>query len=174
VAAPLPFAIGLTAGVVVYKQMPVRYKSDTLITVVPQRVPKVAVRNAITTRIEDRLPAISDQILSRSRLERIVTSSILKEQRATMPLEDIVQAVRATSWSRSAGIVPRELRQRRGEDSAESHRAARGSVIDENTRDRAKFSTRRTSSCRASSKRLEGAGRAGEEAETYRKTYVSC
>ena len=62
----LPFVIGLTAGVVVYKQIPVRYKSETLITVVPQRVPEAYVRNAITTRIEDRLPAISDQILSRS------------------------------------------------------------------------------------------------------------
>jgi uncharacterized protein involved in exopolysaccharide biosynthesis len=61
----LPFAIGLTAGVVVYKQMPVRYKSDTLITVVPQRARGTSKRDHDSN--EDRLPAISDQILSRSR-----------------------------------------------------------------------------------------------------------
>ena len=91
-----PLVVGLSIGIVAYKLMPVVYKSETLITVVPQRVPDSYVRSTVTARIEDRIPAISEQILSRSRLERIITEfDLFKEQRARMPLEDVVQIVRA-------------------------------------------------------------------------------
>ena len=136
-------SIGLTAGVVVYKQIPVRYKSETLITVVPQRVPEAYVRNAITARIEDRLPAISDQILSRSRLERIVTEfDLFKEQRATMPLEDIVQAVRADVKVEPVGRESFRVGFVSGEAKTAQKVTERlaALVIDENIRDRAKFS----------------------------------
>ena len=172
----LPFAIGLTAGVVVYKQMPVRYKSDTLITVVPQRVPEAYVRNAITTRIEDRLPAISDQILSRSRLERIVTEfDLLKEQRSTMPLEDIVQAVRADvkvePVSRESFRVSFVSGEAKTAQKVTERLAAL--VIDENTRDRAKFSD--TTNQFLQSELEEARRRLAEQEkklETYRKTYA--
>ena len=39
---------------------------------VPQRVPDSYVKATITESIENRLPSISEQILSRSRLERII------------------------------------------------------------------------------------------------------
>jgi len=63
--------IGIGASVVIYR-LPNRYQSDSLILVVPQRVPESYVRSTVTTRIEDRLQSISQQILSRTRLERII------------------------------------------------------------------------------------------------------
>jgi len=52
--------------------LPNRYRSETLILVVPQRVPESYVKSTVTARIEDRLLSISQQILSRTRLERII------------------------------------------------------------------------------------------------------
>ena len=49
----------------------------------------------MTGSVEDRLPTINDQILSRSRLERIINDfGLYKEQRATGLMEDVVQKMR--------------------------------------------------------------------------------
>jgi len=75
--------------------LPDRYKSDTLILVVPQQVPESYVRSTVTTRIEDRLQSIAQQILSRTRLERIIQDFNLyeKERRAGI-MEDVVEGMR--------------------------------------------------------------------------------
>ncbi len=68
----IPFLVigGLTIPIVMW--LPATYKSTTVITVEAQKVPESFVRSTVTTPIEDRLQAISEQILSRTRLERIV------------------------------------------------------------------------------------------------------
>ncbi|HUQ87462.1 MAG TPA: GNVR domain-containing protein [Vicinamibacterales bacterium] len=85
-------AIGF--GIVAY--LPNVYRSETLILVVPQRVPESYVRSTITARIEDRLQSISQQILSRTRLEQIVTDfNLYAKERADKELmEDIVERMR--------------------------------------------------------------------------------
>jgi polysaccharide chain length determinant protein (PEP-CTERM system associated) len=71
------------------------YKSETLIMVVPQRIPDSYVKSTVTAKVEDRLPSISDQILSRSRLERIITDlNLYPAQRAHGVMEDVVQRMR--------------------------------------------------------------------------------
>ena len=76
--------------------LPNVYKSETLIMVVPQRVPESYVQSTVTMRIEDRLQAISHQILSRPRLERIIEEfDLYPEQRKTAIMEDIVARMRA-------------------------------------------------------------------------------
>jgi polysaccharide chain length determinant protein (PEP-CTERM system associated) len=72
------------------------YRSETLILVVPQRVPESYVRSTVTARIEDRLQSISQQILSRTRLEQIVTDfNLYAKERANQELmEDIVERMR--------------------------------------------------------------------------------
>ena len=52
--------------------LPPSYRSTTLIMVEAQKVPEAFVRTTVTTPIEDRLRAISQQILSRTRLERVI------------------------------------------------------------------------------------------------------
>ncbi len=63
--------------------------------VIPQRIPDTYVKPTVTGSVEDRLPTINDQILSRSRLERIINDfDLYKEQRATGLMEDVVQKMR--------------------------------------------------------------------------------
>ncbi len=91
----LPFAIGTGAGVVAYTRVPAQYRSETLIMVVPQRIPDNYVKPTVTTDVGDRLRSISEQIMSRSRLERIIQDfDLYKELRAVGVMEDVVQRMR--------------------------------------------------------------------------------
>ena len=65
--------------------------------VVPQRISQDLVPQTVHDTIEDRLMSISDQIQSRSRLERIITDfDLYRQQRANgMIMEDVVQLMRS-------------------------------------------------------------------------------
>jgi polysaccharide chain length determinant protein (PEP-CTERM system associated) len=91
----LPFLL-VTLGATFYAMtMPDRYRSDTTILVVPQRVPENFVRSTVTTPLEDRLQSISQQILGRTRLERIILDlDLYAQQRRTGIMEDIVEQMR--------------------------------------------------------------------------------
>ena len=88
-------AIALVGAAVVH-EWPNRYRSETMILVVPQRVPESYVRSTVTARIEDRLQTISQQIMSRTRLEQIVQDFNLypKERAERELMEDIVERMR--------------------------------------------------------------------------------
>ena len=91
----LPLILGTVAGVIVYRKMPKLYRSETLIMVVPQRIPDTYVKSTITATVQDRLTSISDQILSRSRLERIILDlDLYKDMREKGIMEDVVQRMR--------------------------------------------------------------------------------
>ena len=68
----LPLAIGAAAAAVVGERLPKRFRSETLIMLVPQRIPEAYVKAAAATRMEDRLASLEDPLLSRSRLEKII------------------------------------------------------------------------------------------------------
>jgi polysaccharide chain length determinant protein (PEP-CTERM system associated) len=91
----VPFIVISIGTFVVVKHLPNRYRSETTILVVPQRVPDSYVRSTITATIDDRLRSISEQILSRSRLERIIEShNLYPEMRQKSSLEDVVKRMR--------------------------------------------------------------------------------
>jgi polysaccharide chain length determinant protein (PEP-CTERM system associated) len=91
----LPFVVCAAAAAAYAYSLPNIYRSVTLILVVPQRVPESYVQSTVTTRIEDRLQSIGQQILSRPRLERIVHDfELYAEQRKTAVMEDIVERMR--------------------------------------------------------------------------------
>jgi protein tyrosine kinase modulator len=91
----VPFAV-VSAGTAIFARMlPDRYRSEALLLVVPQRVPEAFVRSTVTTRIEDRLQAISAQILSRTKLEQIIREfDLYARERQTGIMEDIVERMR--------------------------------------------------------------------------------
>jgi polysaccharide chain length determinant protein (PEP-CTERM system associated) len=68
----IPFVVVALATFGYARWLPDLYRSETLILIIPQRVPESYVRSTVTTRIEDRLRSISQQILSRTRLEPII------------------------------------------------------------------------------------------------------
>jgi polysaccharide chain length determinant protein (PEP-CTERM system associated) len=91
----VPLVVCSVATFFAVRTLPNRYKSETLILVVPQRVPESYVKSTVTARIEDRLQTISQQILSRTRLERIVQDfDLYAKERRTGIMEDVVEKMR--------------------------------------------------------------------------------
>ena len=92
----IPLAIGTAAAVAVGERLPKRYRSETLIMLVPQRIPEAYVKAAAVTSAQDRLATLEDQLLSRSRLEKIILDlDLYPAPRRTVPMEEIVQRMRA-------------------------------------------------------------------------------
>jgi polysaccharide chain length determinant protein (PEP-CTERM system associated) len=91
----MPFAISAAATAVFSWTLPDRYRSETVILVVPQRIPEAYVRSTVTAPIEDRLQSISPQIMSRTRLERIILDfNLYAKDRKVLPMEEIVERMR--------------------------------------------------------------------------------
>lgn len=86
----------IAAGTFVYaRSLPNRYVSSTTILVVPQRVPESYVRSTVTVPVAQRLQTIAQQILSRTKLERIIEDlDLYREDRETMIMEDLVEKMR--------------------------------------------------------------------------------
>jgi len=91
----LPF-VAITFGtILVAALLPDRYSSEAVLLIVPQRVPENYVRPTVTGRLDDRLRAMSQQIMSRSRLELIIQEfDLYAKERKTMTMEDIVEMMR--------------------------------------------------------------------------------
>jgi polysaccharide chain length determinant protein (PEP-CTERM system associated) len=91
----VPMAAASIGAYTVARRLPSIYSSETVIQVVPQRIPESYVRSTVTTRIEDRLGGIRQIILSRSRLERIILDfDLYQDERKVMVIEDVVALMR--------------------------------------------------------------------------------
>ena len=91
----VPFLVVAIGTVVVVQLLPNRYRSETTILVVPQRVPENLVRSTVSQGIDERLQMISQQILSRTRLERIVQEfNLYEHERKDMIMEDVIEQMR--------------------------------------------------------------------------------
>ena len=92
----LPFVVTVSGAAFVAENLKDKYRAQTLILVVPQRIPASYVRPAINESIDQRLESITPQILSVSRLERIVTELDLSPQKRGKKggLEEIVSDMR--------------------------------------------------------------------------------
>ena len=91
----IPIAVGLATVPVLARFAPERYRSEALLLVIPQQVPKDYVTPTMTQSIEERLPAITDQILSRSRLEQVIQQlDLYPAERERQVMEDVIQRMR--------------------------------------------------------------------------------
>jgi len=68
----IPFVVVSGAAIAFAYSLPNLYQSETTILLIPQRVPETYVRTTVTTRLEDRLRTMREQILSRPRLEGLI------------------------------------------------------------------------------------------------------
>jgi polysaccharide chain length determinant protein (PEP-CTERM system associated) len=76
---------------------PEKYKSSTTILVIPQRVPEGYVRSTISSRVDERLSTIWQQVLSRTRLLAVMEElGLYKEERKKLPIEVVVEMMRKT------------------------------------------------------------------------------
>jgi polysaccharide chain length determinant protein (PEP-CTERM system associated) len=100
----VPFVVIAGATIAVSSMLPDRYMSEAVLLVVPQRVPENYVKSTVTGRLGDRLHAMAQQIMSRSRLEAIVREfDLYPNERKTMIMEDVVDMMR----TRDVKIGPR-------------------------------------------------------------------
>ena len=91
----LPFVIILMVAGIYGFSSPKVYRATTLILVTPQKVPTDYVRPTVTSRIEDRLQSIGQEIMSRTRLEQIISEFKLYSKEAkSLALEEIVELMR--------------------------------------------------------------------------------
>lgn len=68
----LPFCMAILIGIYYAFTLPKVYSASTLILIQPQKVPTDYVRSVVSTGIESRISTISQQIMSRTNLERII------------------------------------------------------------------------------------------------------
>jgi uncharacterized protein involved in exopolysaccharide biosynthesis len=91
----VPVVLATIAAAIIASRMPVVYRSTSRIMIVPQRVPESYVRSSVDTKLEDRLASITQQVLSRTRLERIVTEfNLYADERKTAIMGDLIQRMR--------------------------------------------------------------------------------
>jgi polysaccharide chain length determinant protein (PEP-CTERM system associated) len=91
----IPFAIVISVATIYSFTAPKKYRATTLILVTPQKVPVDYVRPTVTSRIEDRLQSIGQEIMSRTRLEQIIAEFKLYQNEAkTLAMEEIVELMR--------------------------------------------------------------------------------
>ena len=91
----IPFFIVLFAAAVYSFTAPKKYRATTAILVTPQKVPVDYVRPTVTSRIEDRLQSIGQEIMSRTRLEQIISEyRLYQEERKWLVPEEIVELMR--------------------------------------------------------------------------------
>lgn len=75
---------------------PKKYKADTLVLVSPQRVPEAFVQATVTSRVEERLQSISQEVMSRTRLEQIITEyNLYEKKRDSLSREELVELMRS-------------------------------------------------------------------------------
>ena len=80
-------------ALLVSRFLPNQYQSETLIQIVPQRVPDSYVRSTVTTDLDERLKSISQQIKSRDAPRGADHELDLYPPSAqAMPMEDVVGA----------------------------------------------------------------------------------
>jgi uncharacterized protein involved in exopolysaccharide biosynthesis len=91
ILAPTALA-AVIASVASYYLLPVRYRSETKILAVPRRTPAGSVvRPMVTTRPEDRLRSINQQVRSRTNLERVIEDfDLYADRRETDIMQRIV------------------------------------------------------------------------------------
>jgi len=93
--AIVPFVIVSVAAVTYVQLIPNRFRSSAQVLVVPQQVPKNYVVPTVTGGLNERLQSMTQQILSRTRLERIITDlDLYARERRTMIMEDVVELMR--------------------------------------------------------------------------------
>src|SRR5262247_3397004 len=93
--AILVFLGPLAAGSSAILSLPNLYRSTATVLVERQQVPEAFVRSTVTSELETRLQTISQEVLSRARLEDLIRRfGLYEDLRWRMPSETIVEHMR--------------------------------------------------------------------------------
>ncbi len=91
----IPFAVSIIGVILAIYFVPRTYKSSTLILVEHQKVPESYVTSTVTVDITERLNTITQQVMSRTRLESVINEfGLYKEARDKRTNEELVELMR--------------------------------------------------------------------------------
>jgi polysaccharide chain length determinant protein (PEP-CTERM system associated) len=92
----VPFCMAMAIGLYLSFTLPPVYEASTLILVEPQRVPSEFVKSIVSTDIDSRINTISQQIQSRSALEKIISDFKLfsSAEQQSVFMEDKLSSLR--------------------------------------------------------------------------------
>jgi polysaccharide chain length determinant protein (PEP-CTERM system associated) len=91
----IPLVLSVVASIAVYKKLPKIYKATTLILVQSQRIPTEYVRSTITDTVSSQLNTLSQEILSRTRLEKVINEfNLYADLIGKHPMEVVVETMR--------------------------------------------------------------------------------
>ncbi len=86
-------SVGISYGF--YSKLPKIYEATTLILVQPQEVPEDYIKPTVKSLVSDRLSTLSQQILSRTHLEKVIREfDLFSDAVGKVPMEGIVEAMR--------------------------------------------------------------------------------
>jgi polysaccharide chain length determinant protein (PEP-CTERM system associated) len=107
-----PLFLGILGGLLYSRSQPSLYRSDTMLQVVPQRIPDSYVQSTVTSRVEDRLSSIAQQVLSRTQLEVVIVElDLYREERRSKPMEDVFELMTRRVVVAPASGAPRSARE---------------------------------------------------------------
>ncbi|NVM25485.1 MAG: protein GumC [Desulfobacterales bacterium] len=91
----IPFLLSILMGIGWSLRLPRVYRASTLILVQPQKVPETYVREIVSLGIEDRVRTMTQQVTSRTNLEKIIRDfNLYNEPGSQMFMEDKVVNLR--------------------------------------------------------------------------------
>ena len=91
----IPFVLVMVGASIYAIIAPREYKASTLVLVSPQSVPEDLVHATVTSKVEERLQSIAQEVMSRTRLETIITEFRLYEkERKHLSKEEVVELMR--------------------------------------------------------------------------------
>ena len=93
----VPFAVAMVVGIFLSIKLPKVYEASTLILIQPQRVPENYVQSIVETDPSARISTLSQQVLSRTNLEKIIEEFKLfnDPEGPGMYMEDKIQSLLA-------------------------------------------------------------------------------
>jgi polysaccharide chain length determinant protein (PEP-CTERM system associated) len=103
------FVLPLAAAVTVIMSLPTIYRSSATVIIERQQVPEAFVRSTVTEEIGMRLRSISEEALSRGRLEQMITAfDLYPEVRGREPMEQTIGRARKDIGIIPGAVVPRQ------------------------------------------------------------------
>ncbi len=143
----IPFCLAMVAGTYLAETLPRIYEASTLILIQPPKVPENYVQSIVQSGVEDRINTLSQQILSRTNLEKVIdkyglfldpkSASLLREQKVGLLREQItVNATQSRSRGGNTDSFSISVIGENPEKIAEVANGLASSFIDENLRER--------------------------------------
>ena len=91
----IPFVLVMAGASIYAIAAPRQYKASTLVLISPQKVPAAFVQTTVTSQVEERLQSITQEVMSRTTLEKIITElGLYEKERKSLSKEETVELMR--------------------------------------------------------------------------------